>query len=106
MKLRIAIAACFALALTAALPAARTQPGTLELARLEYQAGQFAAAASLARGVVDRAVAPEIVQEARYLLANSLAAGADYRGAYAALMALRDEFPGGAFDTRARSAAY
>jgi peptidoglycan lytic transglycosylase len=80
--------------------------GTLELARLQYQAGQFAAVAALARGLVAGAQPPAIEQEARYLLANSLSAVGDYRGGYAALMALRSEFPGGAFDSRARIAAY
>ncbi|HUY19807.1 MAG TPA: transglycosylase SLT domain-containing protein [Candidatus Binataceae bacterium] len=79
---------------------------TLELARLEYQAGQFASAIAQARGLIDRGAPPAIEQEARYLMANSLGAIGDYQGAYAALMALREASPGGAFDSRARAAAY
>lgn len=83
-----------------------TPAGSVELAWLEYQAGQYASAEAQARGLIDRGMPPEIEQEARYLMANSLSAIGDYRGAYAALMALREEFPGGAFDGRARAAAY
>ncbi|HTW88609.1 MAG TPA: transglycosylase SLT domain-containing protein [Candidatus Binataceae bacterium] len=80
--------------------------GTVELARLEYQAGQYARVVPLARGLVDRAAPPQIEAEASYLLANSLGALGDYRSAYATLMDLRDKFPAGAFDARARIAAY
>jgi soluble lytic murein transglycosylase len=93
--------------LAAAYPqSVMTPAGTLELARLEYQAGHYARVAQLARGLIDRAAPPEIEGEASYLLANSLGALSDYRSAYATLMELRDKFPGGAFDGRARIAAY
>jgi len=78
----------------------------LTLAQLSNQSGQMAAAAGLARGVIDRGAPPEIEEPARVVLADSLSASGDYRGAYAAWMALREADPIGQFDARARSAAY
>jgi len=78
----------------------------LALAELAEQSGQAASAAGLARGVIARGARSEIDQRARVVLAQSLAAIGDYRGAYDAWMALREAHPNGEFDGRARSAAY
>jgi soluble lytic murein transglycosylase len=78
----------------------------LALAELTEQSGQAASAAGLARGVIARGARPEIEQRARVVLAQSLTTIGDYRGAYDAWMALREAYPNGEFDGRARSAAY
>ncbi len=79
---------------------------TLEVARLNYQLGQYATAELIARGLIDRSPPPDLEESARYIVGSSLAALGNFQAAYSELMTQRERFPGGVLDRRARVAAY
>ncbi|MGH7906584.1 MAG: tetratricopeptide repeat protein, partial [Candidatus Binataceae bacterium] len=78
----------------------------VELAQLEYSMGKFDLAEKLASQVIAGPYDSGAAESARFILAQALTAGGHFDAAYAELQTLRERYPRGPFDARARTAAY
>lgn len=78
----------------------------VEYARLELALGHPASAASSAARVAGRTTEAGVEQNARMVEAEAAAAQAEFAAAYDAAQRLREDYPHGALDARARALAY
>jgi soluble lytic murein transglycosylase-like protein len=78
----------------------------LDYAEIEIKLARPDLALAAARNVADRTSDSAMEQRARLIVAQTLEASGDFRGAYAEAQSLRERFPTGASDAAARDLAY
>ncbi len=78
----------------------------VSLAQVYLKLDRASEAAATASGVLMHSHASWVREPARWVLARATLAMGDWRGAYADLMTLRNEYPRGAHDAEARKLAY